>query len=118
MIRFLIKSSLFLFFIFIIISLFLAKPSSNHFSSQRNSEATMSDVIIAFKETLNDLGTFCDRNIEACKVGKSFLNSLGERAYHGAKAAYEYLGRILEEKNTVASSSVTPKVETQEPTQK
>ncbi|WP_208435159.1 DUF5330 domain-containing protein [Bartonella phoceensis] len=114
MIRFLIKLSLFLFFVFVIISLFVAKPSSHHFSSERNSETTTSDVIIAFKEALNDFGTFCDRNVESCKVGKSFLNSLSERAYYGARATYEYLGRILDEKNTVASPNITPKVKTQE----
>ncbi|WP_273724545.1 DUF5330 domain-containing protein [Bartonella sp. AU18XJBT] len=95
MIRFLIKLSFFLFFIFVIISFFVTNPSGNHFSSPKNNETITSDVITAFKEALNDLGAFCDRNIETCKVGKSFLSSLGERAYYGARAAYEYLGNIL-----------------------
>ncbi|WP_212111380.1 DUF5330 domain-containing protein [Bartonella queenslandensis] len=98
MIRFLIKLSFFLFFVFVIISFFVANPSSNHSFNQKNNEAITSDVIIAFKEALNDLGTFCDRNRETCKVGKSFLSLLGERAYYGARAAYEYLGHILENK--------------------
>ncbi len=118
MIRFLIKSLLFLFFVFVIISFFVAKPSNHHSSTKTNSEATTSDVIIAFKEALNDLGAFCDRNIEACKVGKSFLSSLGERARYGARAAYEYLGRILENKHMVASPDVTPNVEIEDSTQK
>ncbi|EJF81538.1 Uncharacterised protein [Candidatus Bartonella washoeensis] len=99
MIRFLIKLSFFLFFVFVVISFFAAKPSNNHFSTQRESETTTSDVMTAFKETLNDVGTFCERNIEACKVGKSFLSSLSERARYGAKAAYEYFGSILADKN-------------------
>lgn len=118
MIRFLIKLLLFLFVVFVIISFFVAKPSNNHSSTQKNSETTTSDVVIAFKEALNDLGKFCDRNIEACKVGKSFLSSLGERAYYGARATYEYLGQILDNKNKTAPSDVTPKTERWEPTQK
>ncbi|WP_208437844.1 DUF5330 domain-containing protein [Bartonella taylorii] len=118
MIRFLIKLLLFLFFVFVIISFFVAKPSNHHSSTQTNSEATTSDMIIAFKEALNDLGAFCDRNIEACKVGKSFLSSLGERARYGARAAYEYLGRILENKNMAAPPDVTPNVGIQDSTQK
>lgn len=119
MIRFLIKLLLFLFVVFVIISFFVAKPSNNHSSTPQNSETTTtSDMVIAFKEALNDVGKFCDRNIEACKVGKSFLSSLGERAYYGAKATYEYLGRILDDKNKTASSDMTPKTETWEPTQK
>ncbi|WP_175869596.1 DUF5330 domain-containing protein [Bartonella gabonensis] len=95
MIRFLIKLSFFLFFIFVIISFFIANPSNNDSFNLKNNESIMSDMIIAFKSALNDLGTFCDRNRETCNVGKTFLSSLGERAYHGARAAYEYLGRIL-----------------------
>ncbi|WP_375607793.1 MULTISPECIES: DUF5330 domain-containing protein [unclassified Bartonella] len=112
MIRFLIKLSFFLFFVFVIISFFVANPSNNHSSSPQNNETTTSDVIIAFKESLNDLGTFCDRNIEACKVGKSFLSLLGERAYYGARAAYEYFGHILGNKNnTEPSPNVSRKME-------
>ncbi|QEE08989.1 hypothetical protein D1093_05000 [Bartonella kosoyi] len=104
MIRFLIKLSFFLFFVFVIISFFVANPSSNHSSNSKNNETTTSDVIIAFKEALNDLGTFCDRNKETCKVGRSVLSLLGERAYYGARAVYEYLGHILGHKNNVEVS--------------
>ncbi|WP_455475755.1 DUF5330 domain-containing protein [Bartonella sp. B17] len=96
MIRFLIKISFFLFFIFVIISFFAAEPSGNHFSAKRNQDTTTSDVVVAFKEALSDLWSFCERNSETCKIGKSFLSSLGERAYHGARAAYEYLGQHIE----------------------
>ncbi|WP_273756552.1 DUF5330 domain-containing protein [Bartonella sp. MM73XJBT] len=118
MIRFLIKLLLFLFVVFVIISFFVAKPSNNHSSTQKNSETTTSDVVIAFKEAFKDLRKFCDRNIEACKVGKSFLSSLGERAYYGARATYEYLGGILDNKNKIAPSDVTPKTERWSPPQK
>ncbi|MCZ2158479.1 DUF5330 domain-containing protein [Bartonella sp. 220] len=118
MIRFLIKLFFFLFFVFVIISFFVEKPSNNYSFSQKDHETITSDVIIAFKEALSDLGTFCDRNIEACKVGKSFLSSLGERAYYGARAAYEYFGRILGDKNMATSPKITSKREAQESTQK
>ncbi|WP_409361683.1 DUF5330 domain-containing protein [Bartonella heixiaziensis] len=118
MIRFLIKLSFFLFFVFVVISFFAAKPSSNHFSTEKDSQTTTSDVMTAFKETLNDLGTFCERNIEACKVGKSFLSSLSERARYGATAAYEYLGTILADKNMSQLENTSPEVEAQKSTQK
>ncbi|GAA5103519.1 hypothetical protein GCM10023261_00770 [Bartonella jaculi] len=72
----------------------------------------------AFKETLNDLGTFCERNTESCKVGKSFLSSLSERARYGARVTYEYLGNILADKNMSQRESTSPKVDTQNSTQK
>ncbi len=93
-----------MFFIFVVISFFVENPSHNHSSGSPNNETTTSDVIIAFKEALNDLETFCDRNIETCKVGKSFFSLLGERAYYGAKAAYEYLGNVLGNKNNTKTS--------------
>ncbi|AFR26103.1 DUF5330 domain-containing protein [Bartonella quintana] len=118
MIRFLIKLSFFLFFVFVVVSFFAVKPTGNHFFTQRENETTMSDVMTAFKDTLNDLGTFCERNIEACKVGKSFLSSLSERAYYGAKAAYEYLGSILGDKNMAQPENTSPKVDAQKRTQR
>ncbi|ATP12070.1 DUF5330 domain-containing protein [Bartonella henselae] len=117
MIRFLIKLSFFLFFVFIIISFFAAKPSNNHSFNQREFETKTSDVMMAFKETLNDLGKFCDRNREACKIGKSFLSSLSERARYGAKATYEYLGNILSNKNMAQFENISPNMD-EKPTQK
>ncbi|MBB4076707.1 hypothetical protein GGR08_001013 [Bartonella fuyuanensis] len=118
MIRFLIKLSFFLFFVFVISSFFVTNPSSNYFSGEKNNETTTSDVMIAFKEALHDLGTFCDRNIETCKVGKSFFSLLGERAYYGARAVYKYLGNILGNKNnTETSLNISRKMEIQEPLQ-
>ncbi|WP_455474453.1 DUF5330 domain-containing protein [Bartonella sp. B30(2025)] len=96
MIRFLIKMLFFLFFVFVIISFFVAEPNGNHSSAKKSQNTTTNDVITVFKETLSDLGSFCKRNSETCKVGKSFLGSLGERAYNGAKAAYGYLGKHIE----------------------
>ncbi|EJF78293.1 hypothetical protein ME7_00284 [Bartonella birtlesii LL-WM9] len=118
MIRFLIKLLFFLFFIFVTISFFVAKPSSNDSSFQTNSETTTGEVVVAFRQTLNDLGKFCDRNIEACKVGKSFLSSLGERARDGARAAYEYFGHILDNKKTAALPDDTSKIGTEESTRR
>lgn len=115
MIRFLIKLSFFLFFIFLIISFFVAKPSDTSDARHRNNEATTGDIMTALKEALNDLGKFCDRNVETCKVGKAFLSSLGERAYYGAKAVYNYLGNILGNTNIAASPNIISKAEIQDP---
>ncbi|UNE54898.1 DUF5330 domain-containing protein [Bartonella machadoae] len=116
MIRFLIKLLLFLFFVFVIISFFVEKPNNDHSPIQRENETIMSDVVIAFKEALKDLRTFCDRNIEACKTGRSFFSSLGERAYYGARAAYKYFGRILDSQNIKSSPDIIFKRETEEST--
>ncbi|AQX23208.1 MULTISPECIES: DUF5330 domain-containing protein [unclassified Bartonella] len=103
MIRFLIKSAFFLFFIFIIISFFTTKQNNNNPSSSQETDATTRDMIVALKETINDLGMFCERNIEACKIGKSFLESMGERARNGSKIIYEYLDHTLSNKNMKSS---------------
>ncbi|MEL6089046.1 DUF5330 domain-containing protein [Bartonella schoenbuchensis] len=106
MIRFLIKSAFFLFIIFVVISFFSAKPKDNH-SSSLEANITASDAIIALKNTITDLGKFCERNVEVCKTGKSFFNPLGERARDGAKIAYEYLDSIFSNKNTIQPENTT-----------
>ncbi len=72
----------------------------------------------AFKGTLSDLGRFCDRNTETCKVGKSLLSLLWERARYGAKAAYEYLGNILSDKNMAQFKDISPNVDEKPPQKK
>lgn len=53
------------------------------------------EALLAVKDTVNDLGNFCERNSETCKTGKTFLGSLGGRARDGAKIAYDYLDRTF-----------------------
>ncbi|WP_336276336.1 DUF5330 domain-containing protein [Bartonella sp. CB178] len=74
----------------------MTKPDSDHPSAQKGQDTRAGDVFTALKEVLGDLGAFCERNVETCERGRSILSSLSERAYHGAKAAYEYLGRYVE----------------------
>ena len=53
------------------------------------------EALLAVKDTVNDLGNFCERNSDTCKTGKTFFGSLGERARDGARIAYEYLDRTF-----------------------
>ncbi|AQX27651.1 MULTISPECIES: DUF5330 domain-containing protein [unclassified Bartonella] len=104
MIRFLIKSAFLLFFIFVIVSFFTTKQNNNNLFPPKETDATTRDAIIALKETINDLGMFCERNTETCKIGKSFLGSMGERARNGSKIIYEYLDHTFSNKNINASA--------------
>ena len=53
------------------------------------------EALLAVKNTVNDLGNFCERNSDTCETGKTFFGSLGERARDGARLAYEYLDRTF-----------------------
>ena len=53
------------------------------------------EALLAVKDTVNDLGNFCERNSDTCETGKTFFGSLGERARDGARIAYEYLDRTF-----------------------
>ncbi|CBI76059.1 conserved exported protein of unknown function [Bartonella clarridgeiae 73] len=118
MIRFLIKSVFLLFFIFVIVSFFATKQNNNNLSFPKETDATTRDAIIALKETINDLGMFCERNIEACKIGKSLLSSMGERARNGSKIIYEYLNHTFSNKNTSASQEDNSNTGTANPKEK
>ncbi|KEG23749.1 DUF5330 domain-containing protein [Bartonella bacilliformis] len=109
MIRFFIKSVFFLLFIFVIISFFVKKPNNDNSSSPIATNITTSDAATALKEAINDLRKFCERNIQTCETGKSFLGSIGERARNGAKTAYEYLDRTFGDNDTIQSQNIDPK---------
>lgn len=93
MIRFFIKSLFFLTLLLVGISFF--GPSRQDGSSASDQATSTVDALLAVKDTVSDLGGFCDRNAETCETGKSFLGSLGERARDGAKIAYEYLDKTF-----------------------
>lgn len=116
MIRLLIKSAFYLVLIFVVISFFVtepnshntSEPNSNSSSAPETTDTTTSDAITALKGAINDLQTFCKRNAEACKIGKSFLDSIGVRARDGARTAYEYLDSTFGNKNMTQSGNASP----------
>src|SRR5947209_1649031 len=49
------------------------------------------DALSAAKSTVSDMGSFCDRQRDACSVGSQAAVVIGYRAQAGAKLLYEYL---------------------------
>ncbi|WP_297322313.1 DUF5330 domain-containing protein [uncultured Bartonella sp.] len=70
------------------------------------------EAFLAVKDTVNDLGNFCERNSETCKTGRTFFGSLGERARDGARLAYEYLDRTFSSDNANTNKMAPEKIST------
>ena len=49
------------------------------------------DAMWAAKATVTDMGSFCERQPDACTVGSQAAVAIGHRAQAGAKMIYEYL---------------------------
>jgi hypothetical protein len=49
------------------------------------------DAMSAAKATVGDMGSFCERQPEACTVGSQAAVAIGQRAEAGAKMLYEYV---------------------------
>lgn len=93
MIRFFIKSFCFLTLFLVVISFFGSSGKNN--GAQPDQYMNTVEALLAVKNTVNDLGNFCERNSDTCETGKTFFGSLGERARDGARLAYEYLDRTF-----------------------
>jgi Family of unknown function (DUF5330) len=48
------------------------------------------DAMSAAKATVSDMGSFCERQPEACSVGSQTAVVIGQRAQAGAKKLYDY----------------------------
>jgi hypothetical protein len=61
--------------------------------SQSTPKVNMSaiDAMSAAKATVTDMGSFCERQPDACSVGSQAAVTIGHRARAGAKMLYEYL---------------------------
>ena len=60
--------------------------------SQPTPKLTVSavDAMLAAKATVTDMGSFCERQPDACTVGSQAAVAIGHRAQAGAKMLYEY----------------------------
>jgi hypothetical protein len=70
------------------------------------------DAISAAKATVSDVGSFCERQRDACAVGSQAAVAIGHRAQAGAKMLYEYLNEQLgsHDADAVASTRHLTKV--------
>jgi hypothetical protein len=53
------------------------------------------DAMSAARATVTDMGSFCERQRDACAVGSQAAVAIGYRAQAGAKLLYEYLNEHL-----------------------
>ncbi|MFL6797695.1 MAG: DUF5330 domain-containing protein [Xanthobacteraceae bacterium] len=60
-----------------------------------NVNVSAGGAVSAARATVNDMGSFCDRQPEACTVGSQAAIVIGHRAQAGAKLVYEYLQERL-----------------------
>jgi hypothetical protein len=62
---------------------------SGQASAQANVDAA--DAVVAATAAVSDMGSFCDRQPEACVVGAQAAVAIGQRAQAGAKMVYEFI---------------------------
>jgi hypothetical protein len=80
--------------------------------SQSTPKVNMSaiDAMSAAKATVTDMGSFCERQPDACSVGSQAAVTIGHRARAGAKMLYEYLNEHLGSNDTGGvANAATPK---------
>ncbi len=53
------------------------------------------DAMSAARATVTDMGSFCERQRDACAIGSQAAVAIGHRAQAGAKMLYEYLNDHL-----------------------
>src|ERR1700751_2800807 len=66
------------------------------------------DAMLAAKATVTDMGSFCERQPDACVVGSQAAVAIGHRAQAGAKMLYEYLNEHLAPNDTGTTANAAP----------
>jgi hypothetical protein len=83
---------------------------SAHASAQTKVGAT--EAVVAAGAAVSDMGSFCERQPEACVVGAQAAVAIGQRAQAGAKMVYEFINDHAlngAETGSVRKSKVTSK---------
>ncbi|AQS42044.1 MAG: Hypothetical protein BHV28_13610 [Candidatus Tokpelaia hoelldobleri] len=89
MFRFLLKCSFFLMIVFVALAYFA--PAHENGQGENTANAGAMDTVGAIRDTVTDMGSFCQRNRQTCETGKSVIGSIGVKARDGARFAYELL---------------------------
>jgi hypothetical protein len=66
------------------------------------------DAMSAAKATVSDMGSFCERQPEACTVGSQTAIAIGQRAQAGAKMLYEYFNEHRGARETLPTENAAP----------
>ncbi|MCX2722242.1 DUF5330 domain-containing protein [Roseibium salinum] len=68
--------------------------------SESTSEEAVDPVsaFLAAQAAVSDIGSFCDRNPDACETGGEALSAIGSRARDGARIVYEFLDTQVAER--------------------
>ena len=73
------------------LTLVLALLPSGGSQPTPNLNVSAGEAMSAAKATVSDMGSFCERQPEACVVGSQAAVAIGQRAQAGAKMIYEYV---------------------------
>lgn len=66
-------------------------PAHEEKQGENTANAGAMDTVGAIRDTVTDMGSFCQRNPQTCETGKSVLGAIGIKARNGARFAYELL---------------------------
>jgi hypothetical protein len=100
--RFLIKLGLLIAVVFMIFPLAGGQKGA--------SGPNTADAIVAARETISDLSSFCQRQPDVCRTGKAALQRAGVGAREGAKLAYDYLNERFGPNTATPDGTVTGSV--------
>ena len=66
-------------------------PLGSEQESAPNKAVDPVSAFLAAQAAVSDIGSFCDRNPQACETGGDALSVIGSRARDGARIVYEFL---------------------------
>src|SRR5437868_5658262 len=72
-------------------------------------KVSATDAMSAAKATVSDMGSFCDRQRDACSIGSQAAVALGYRAQAAEKLLYEYLNEHFGARDAAVPASLAGK---------
>ncbi len=66
-------------------------PSGGQIPAAKGPQVSATEALVAAGSAVSDVGSFCDRQAEACEVGAQAAVAIGQRAQAGAKMVFEFI---------------------------
>jgi hypothetical protein len=91
-----------------VVVVLLPSPDKTTAVSQGAAPVQSGEAIGAAREFVADMGSFCERNREACDTGIAAAQQFGVKAQHGAKLLYHYIGEFTGDRDPALAMSQSP----------
>src|SRR4029079_17963375 len=99
------------FWLTIVLALLPSGGAQQSAQASAQNKVGPTEAVVAASAAVSDMGSFCERQPDACVVGAQAAVAIGQRAQAGAKMVYEFINDYASHRRETGSGADSPTTE-------